>query len=208
MDELGEPVSQKKRVTDFLARISNPTLAMAKQIILGDPHKLEDLEDCQQYLSSILASNDNAKKNARFISSISTGGAPNAKKAKKVVDKFYTTEEWEKLGHSGRKSVLKLREKKGKSTYRSRSDYTGRGGRGAGSSLRGGRGGGRGRGGGGRSVSETNSAAEDNSTIATDDQSTSNTTASASTGNSRNTRGGNAGNQFGRSAHSTPSRNN
>ncbi len=126
LDELGEPVSQKKRVTDFLARISDPTLAMAKQIILGDPHKLKDLEDCQQYLSSILASNDNAKKNARFISSISTGGAPNAKKAKKVVDKFYTTEEWEKLGHSGRETVLKLREKKGKSTYRSRSDSTGR----------------------------------------------------------------------------------
>ena len=208
LDELGEPVSQKKRVTDFLARISDPTLAMAKQIILGDPHKLEDLEDCQQYLSSILASNDNAKKNARFISSISTGGAPNAKKAKKVVDKFYTTEEWEKLGHAGRESVLKLREKKGKSTYRSRSDYTGRGGRGAGSSSRGGRGGGRGRGGGGRSVSETNSVAEDNSTIATDEQSTSNTTASASTGSSSNSRGGNAGNQFGRSAHSASSRNN
>jgi hypothetical protein len=46
------------------------------------------------------------------------------KKAKKVVDKFYTTEEWEKLGHSGRESVLKLREKKGKSTYRSRSRAT------------------------------------------------------------------------------------
>ena len=123
MDELGEPVSHKKRVTDSLARISDPTLTMAKQIILGDPHKLEDVEDCQQYLSSILACNDNAKKNARFISSVSTGsGAPNAKKAKKVVNKFYTTEEWEKLGHAGCESVLKLHEKKGESTYRSRSD--------------------------------------------------------------------------------------
>jgi hypothetical protein len=45
--DLDEGVSETKKVTDFLAGIADPCLAMAKDLILGDTAKLGDFEACQ-----------------------------------------------------------------------------------------------------------------------------------------------------------------
>ena len=54
--ELGEPVSKTKKVAEFKKYITDPTLQMGMQIVMGDPAKLDIFELCQQYLSTLLTS--------------------------------------------------------------------------------------------------------------------------------------------------------
>jgi hypothetical protein len=60
--DLGEPVPESKKVTDFLAGISDPILETGKYIILGDPVKLANFTECQQYLSTLVANTTNQTK--------------------------------------------------------------------------------------------------------------------------------------------------
>jgi len=50
--DLEEPVPETKKVTDFLAGITDTHLSNAKDLILGDPQKLQNFELCQQYLKT------------------------------------------------------------------------------------------------------------------------------------------------------------
>jgi hypothetical protein len=43
---LGEPVSELKKVTDFLAGITAPSLSTAKENIIGDVAKIENFDAC------------------------------------------------------------------------------------------------------------------------------------------------------------------
>ncbi len=52
--DLDEPVSESKKVTDFLKGTRDPNLNTGKSIELGDPAKLGDFKECQQYLSTIV----------------------------------------------------------------------------------------------------------------------------------------------------------
>jgi hypothetical protein len=52
--DLDEPVSELKKVTDFLKGIHDLNLNMGKSVVLGDPAKLGDFEECQQHLSTIV----------------------------------------------------------------------------------------------------------------------------------------------------------
>ena len=58
LEELGEPVSETKKVAEFLKYITDPTLQMGMQIVMGDPAKLDIFELCQQYLSTLLTSTE------------------------------------------------------------------------------------------------------------------------------------------------------
>jgi hypothetical protein len=51
---LGEPVSKSKKVTNFLAGITAPSLTTAKENVIGDVTKLENFDACQQYMKQIL----------------------------------------------------------------------------------------------------------------------------------------------------------
>jgi hypothetical protein len=52
---LGEPISESKKVTDFLAGITAPSLSStAKENVIGDVTKLENFDACQQYTKQIL----------------------------------------------------------------------------------------------------------------------------------------------------------
>lgn len=50
--DLNEPVPETKKVTDFLAGITDPRLSNAKNLILGDAQRLQDFESCQQYMKT------------------------------------------------------------------------------------------------------------------------------------------------------------
>jgi hypothetical protein len=55
---LGEPVAKTKKVSDFLAGITDGTLSTIKLIIDGDSEKNSDFSVCQQYLKTCV---ENAK---------------------------------------------------------------------------------------------------------------------------------------------------
>jgi hypothetical protein len=54
-DLLGEGVPESKNsMTDFLAGISDPILRTGNEVVLlGNPVKLADFTECQQYLSTL-----------------------------------------------------------------------------------------------------------------------------------------------------------
>jgi len=49
LQELGEPMLDTKKVDNFLAGISDPTLKTAKEVAIGDMSKNTDFQACQQY---------------------------------------------------------------------------------------------------------------------------------------------------------------
>jgi hypothetical protein len=59
---LDEPVPESKKVSDFLAGISDPILKTGKDVVLGDPVKLADFTECQQYLSTLAVNTNNQSK--------------------------------------------------------------------------------------------------------------------------------------------------
>jgi hypothetical protein len=52
--DLYEPIHETKKVTDFLAGITDARLSNAKDLILGDVQKLQNFELCQQYLKTLV----------------------------------------------------------------------------------------------------------------------------------------------------------
>jgi hypothetical protein len=107
--DLDEPVSESKKVTDFLKGIRDPVLNTGKSIVLGDPGKLGNFEECQQYLSTIVQNMAAQSKNERNVSSVSTDG-----KSSSLFDKIkggtYTDEQYRSLSDHDKKRVQKLRE--------------------------------------------------------------------------------------------------
>jgi hypothetical protein len=65
--ELNEGVPETKKVTDFLAGISDSRLSNAKDLILGDPDKLQNFEACQQYLKTLVYNKATQEKHERQI---------------------------------------------------------------------------------------------------------------------------------------------
>ena len=119
--DLDEPVSETKKVTDFLKGIRDPNLTTGKSIVLGDPAKLEDFEKCQhQYLSTIITNLGNQAKAERHIAAVHTGGGGGSSLVDKIKGGSYTDEQFRSLSAEEKKRVLKLREeaKKKKSEKR------------------------------------------------------------------------------------------
>jgi hypothetical protein len=109
--DLDEPVAEAKKVTDFLKGIRDPGLSTGKQIVLGDPNKLDNFEECQQYLSSLVATTANQAKAERHVASVSTradsGGSS-------LVDKIkggtYTNEQFHALSTEEKARVQQYRD--------------------------------------------------------------------------------------------------
>ena len=110
--DLDEPVSESKKVTDFLKGIRDPALTTGKSIVLGDPNKLGDFEECQQYLSTIVQNMAAQSKAERHVSSVMTDGG--AKGGNSLVDKIkggtYTDEQYRSLSDNEKKRIQKYRE--------------------------------------------------------------------------------------------------
>jgi len=117
-----KPVPETKKVTDFLAEITDSRLGNAKDLILGDPNKLQNFEACQQYLKTLVYNKTTQEKHERQISGAQLqqgqgkgkGGDGKSKNTNgkrssdgiddsKVVAKQYTRAEWFKLTPEQRK---------------------------------------------------------------------------------------------------------
>ena len=122
--ELDEGVPETKKVTDFLAGITDPHLATAKDLILGDTAKLGDFEACQQYLKTLVYNKAMQDKHERNISGLqgnnpkgggkrSDGkhkhGGGNKSDINDVTARSYTREEWQKLSLEQRDKIRALR---------------------------------------------------------------------------------------------------
>ena len=46
--DLQEPMSDTKKVSDFMKGIKDPKLSVGKTVVDGDNHKLADFEACKQ----------------------------------------------------------------------------------------------------------------------------------------------------------------
>jgi hypothetical protein len=121
--DLNEPVPETKKVTDFLAGITDPRLSNAKDLILGDAQRLQDFESCQQYLKTLIFNKTTQEKHERQISGIKQGkqsgsykgrrlnapGGETPGKGDEVSARTYTQEEWSKLTDGERAKVKQLR---------------------------------------------------------------------------------------------------
>jgi hypothetical protein len=128
--ELNEAVPETKKVTDFLAGITDMRLSNAKDLILGDVQKLQDFEACQQYLKMLVYNKSTQEKHECQIAGVQQGGNPNKNrggknkrnrgndgKDKGISARSYTPEEWGKLTTEQRQKIKELRAaKKTKST--------------------------------------------------------------------------------------------
>ncbi|KAI2502036.1 hypothetical protein MHU86_12439 [Fragilaria crotonensis] len=109
--DLDEPVSESKKVTDFLKGIRDPTLNTGKSIVLGDPVKLGSFEECQQYLSTVVQNMAAQSKSERHVSSVSTdGGSKGSSLVDKIKGGSYTDEQFRSLSDQDKKRVQKFRE--------------------------------------------------------------------------------------------------
>ncbi len=109
--DLDEPVSESKKVTDFLKGIRDPNLNTGKSIVLGDPGKLGDFEECQQYLSTVVQNMTAQTKSERQVSSAMTDGG-NRGGGSSLVDRVkggaYSDEQFRSLSSEDKKRVQKF----------------------------------------------------------------------------------------------------
>ena len=129
--DLEEPVPETKKVTDFLKGIQDPVLAVGKTVVLGDPIKMSDFQECQQYLGTIVQNTGNQAKLERNVSAARTGngGGGGGLEGSALVDKMkggsYSDAQWGGLSQGQKERVLKYREeakakKKGKAKARAK----------------------------------------------------------------------------------------
>jgi hypothetical protein len=119
---LNEPVPETKKVTDFLAGITDPRLSNAKDLILGDAQKLQDFESCQQYLKTLIYNKSTQEKHERQVSGVrqdkstsykgrrvDEGNKHSSSESNIITARTYTQEEWSKLTNKEREKVKQLR---------------------------------------------------------------------------------------------------
>ena len=98
-------------MTDFLKGIRDSTLTTGKSIVLGDPSKLGNFEECQQYLSTIVQNIAAQSKSERHVSSVvSDGGVKGGSLVDKIKGGTYTDEQYRSLSDQEKKRVQKYRE--------------------------------------------------------------------------------------------------
>jgi hypothetical protein len=117
--DLGEAVPETKKVTDFLAGITDPPLSGAKDLVLGDAQKLQDFEFCQQYFKTLVYNKTTQERHERQISGRkkkqpngSNKRTLNEEKQLNVTARTYSREEWNKLSNEQREKIKELRKSK------------------------------------------------------------------------------------------------
>jgi hypothetical protein len=88
-------------------------LNTAKSIVLGDPIKLDDFEECQQYISTIVSNLANQSKAERHVAAVITdggGGSGGHSLVDRIKAGSYTDEQFRSLSPDEKKRVQKLRD--------------------------------------------------------------------------------------------------
>jgi fructose-1,6-bisphosphatase len=70
---------------------------MAKSVILGDPAKLDDFEECQQYISTLVSNFSNQAKVERHVAFVGTNGGRGGSLVDKIKGGTYTNEQFRSL---------------------------------------------------------------------------------------------------------------
>lgn len=106
-------MSESKKVTDFLKGIQDPSLQVGKTVILSDPAKLGDFDECQQYFSTLIQNTSTQAKAERNVSSVRTngggGGSPNASLVDKIKGGTYTDAQFKSLTKEEKDRVTQYR---------------------------------------------------------------------------------------------------
>ncbi|KAI2507354.1 hypothetical protein MHU86_7074 [Fragilaria crotonensis] len=108
--DLEEPVSESKKFTDFLKGIRDSALNTGKSIVLGDPAKLGDFEECQQYLSTVVQNMSAQTKAERHVSSAMSEGGGRGSLVDKIKGGAYSDEQYRSLSPEDKRRVQKLRD--------------------------------------------------------------------------------------------------
>jgi len=82
LSELKDPVSETKKVSDFLAGVSDPKLDMTKAHVLGIDKLNERFDDCQKYVKSFHLNIRANNFNYRAISQVDVKLQPGNSKKK------------------------------------------------------------------------------------------------------------------------------
>jgi hypothetical protein len=112
--DLEKPVSENKMVTDFLKGIQDPTQRVGKMVILSDPAKLGDFDECQQYFSTLIQNTSAQAKAERHVSSVLTnggggGGSPNGSLINKIKGGMYSDVQFKLLTKEEKDHVAQYR---------------------------------------------------------------------------------------------------
>jgi hypothetical protein len=108
--DLDEPVAESKKVSNFLKGIHDPTLVTAKSVILGDPAKLNDFKECQQYFSTIVLNLSNQAKAEHHVAFVGTeGGGGGGSLVDRIKGGTYTDKQFHSLSPEEKKRMQKLR---------------------------------------------------------------------------------------------------
>jgi hypothetical protein len=112
--ELREPVSETKKVTEFLAVILNPKLEMAKAHILGMDALNENFSACQNYIKTYHLNVMESEKTQRIISQITQGPRTQTQGSyqpkKKARKGAISNKEWDILSETQKQVIRDKRE--------------------------------------------------------------------------------------------------
>jgi hypothetical protein len=106
-------MSESHKVTVFLSNIEDTTLETAKTVIYGDAAKQPSFQDCQQYLSTIIASQKvHQAATPRSVAQLDSVHGPNMSEdgsIKLSASMQYENSEWNSLSQRDKKKVWDLR---------------------------------------------------------------------------------------------------
>jgi hypothetical protein len=112
-----EPVPETKKVTNFLGGITDPSLGAGLANVYGDTVKVVSFEDCQQYLSTIVASTNVHKRNLQQMREVGAlrghdDGTRSHKKPKLEARDYPLQHQWKLFSPEEQKKIRQLRYKK------------------------------------------------------------------------------------------------
>jgi hypothetical protein len=108
--DLGEPVSESKKVTSFLRGVQDPKLDSGKVNVYGDAAKLDDFQATQQYLKTLVQTMTEQTKMERNVSSATRGGGGGKSLVDKIKGGSYSKEQFESLTKEEKERVAQYRE--------------------------------------------------------------------------------------------------
>jgi hypothetical protein len=128
-----EIVSESRKVTLFLDNITDASLATAKSVVFGDRQKLEDFQECQQYLANMVASLrvHSTDKPTREIARAATNGSVMSADGMTELSATtsYAPDIWHAFSKEDKKQIFDMRRTTGGNT-RNQPGGRGRGGAG------------------------------------------------------------------------------
>ncbi|KAI2501496.1 hypothetical protein MHU86_12941 [Fragilaria crotonensis] len=121
LEDCNEPIPETKKVSDFLAGISDSSLEAGITCVLSEDRYQDSFEATQQFLGTLVANqmiHRQAKRAGAMIAMCLrlTAGATLTEKRrgkKKLEARFYSTEEWKQLTPEERTKVIELKKQKG-----------------------------------------------------------------------------------------------